>query len=125
VGRSTQLKGSKVILHTILRHASGSHVGAELIDVVDTLTTGADLLASNEDIKRSSPLGIFRVLGSVEGASVGRELVEDVVVCAVLLAHKLAKSHLVGSRQILLFDVTSIVTEHLDTFAEGDDGGLL
>jgi len=37
----------------------------------------------------------------------------------------LTKSHFVWSRQILLLDVTSVVTEHLDTFAEGDDGSLL
>jgi hypothetical protein len=122
---STQLEGRKVVLHTILDHTSFSHVGSELVDVVDSLTTGADLLTADEDIEGSSPLGVFGILGSVEGTSIGGELVKHVVIGVVLLANKLAKSHLVRSRQILLFDIAPVVAEHLKTLAEGKNESLL
>ncbi|KAI6770941.1 hypothetical protein HG531_009796 [Fusarium graminearum] len=125
VRRSTQLKGSEVVLHTILGHTGFSHVGSELVDVVDTLATGADLLAADEDIERSSPRRVLGVLGSIERTGICGEFVENIVIGVVLLTNELAKSHLIRSRQILHFDFASVVTEHLKTLAKREDKGLL
>jgi hypothetical protein len=101
---------SHVLLDTVARgiDALGADALFELAGVVDTLTTGKNLLSSDEHVKSVcdadaiSDCGASVVELGVEGSGSLGELVDDVEVGVVLLADDLTKSLLLGSAHILV-----------------------
>ncbi len=96
----------------------------QLDGVVDTLPTGADLLASHEQIIGIRDLGVGGVLLGVEGTGRLRELVEDVEVGLVFLADEGAEGLLLWRAHVLLVaDVAELLraffAEELLAFGKG------
>ncbi|TFA99250.1 hypothetical protein CCMA1212_008992 [Trichoderma ghanense] len=125
MGRRAEVEAGQVLLHALLGNAGGRHVGAQLGGIVDTLATGANLLAANEDVERPGPSRILGVLVGIEGTSACREAVQDVVVGVVLLTDELTQPNLIRRRQVLLGHVTAVVSKHLKSVSEVENQRLV
>jgi hypothetical protein len=74
----------------------------EVLRVVDSLSTGQNLLAAHEHVVGVGIFGVVRVGHGVEGPDGQRELVQDVEVSVILCLHQTTEKLLVWRRQILL-----------------------
>lgn len=87
--------------------------------VVNTLSTGSDLLTSHEEVVRVGEALVSWVQHSVEGSSSDGVAVKHVEVSVVFLAHHLTESLLSLSSQVLeLTLLEASFLEHLDTLTE-------
>lgn len=84
MGRSTEVERINVTLHTSRLDATLLHPLDQEFRVVDSLRTGQDLFPSHEEIIRVGQGRVGSVGHGVERSDGERELVEDVVVGAVL-----------------------------------------
>jgi hypothetical protein len=103
--RGTTLAESiEVILEAFLVRLEtlGAHGLLQLLDIIDTLSTGHDLLATHEEIVRVRETLVGGIGLGVEGADGHGELVEDVEVGVVLLADDLAELLLHCGREVVL-----------------------
>ena len=76
VGRTTPLETIKVVNHRLGIDLGLPHLLLEEDDVVDTLTAGKDLFASDEDIVGIGQLGVLRIGYSIEGGWRGTYLLK-------------------------------------------------
>jgi hypothetical protein len=102
----------------------GANSRLQLGRIVDTLPTGADLLASHEKVIGIRDLGVGWVHLGVEGTGRLGELVEDVEVGLVLLADEGAEGLLLWSAHVLIVaDVAELLgaflAEELLAFGKG------
>lgn len=104
VGRTSLAEGVQVVLETLLVRVNSlcDHRGLQLLDVVDTLSTRHDLLATHEEVVRVGELRVFRIGLGVEGSQGHGELVEDEEVGVILLPDNLAQLFFHRCRQVVL-----------------------
>jgi hypothetical protein len=84
MGRSTEVERINVTLHTSRLDSTLLHPLDQEFRIVDSLRTGQDLFTSHEEIIRVGQGRVGSVGHGVERPDGERELVEDVVVGAVL-----------------------------------------
>lgn len=104
----------EVVLEALLGRVEtlGAHGSLQLIDVVNTLSTGHDLLTTHEEVVGVGETGVLGVGLGVEGTDSHGELVQDVEVSVVLFADDLAKLLLHGSGEVVL---ETLLLGHVDT----------
>ncbi|KAH3666816.1 hypothetical protein OGAPHI_003265 [Ogataea philodendri] len=90
---------------------------SSVYEVVNTLGSRQNLLATHEEVVRVRVVAVFRVWHRVERSDSQRELVQDVEVGVVLVAHQFTQQLLVlGGQVLVVVNVLSGVSQHLDTF---------
>lgn len=101
---ATLAEGIEVILEALLVRLKtlSTHRLLQLLDIVDTLGAGHDLLATHEEIVRVGEALVVGIGLGVEGTDGHGELVEDVEVGVVLLADDLAKLLLHRGGEVVL-----------------------
>ena len=98
---STDLEGVNVTLDGGEVDTDLLGAGQEHLRVVDTLGSGHDLFTADEYIIRIRVSRVLRILHGIEGANVGRELVDDVEILLVFTMNNLTKNFLILSGDIL------------------------
>ena len=115
----TVLEGVDVVLDCLNSETALFSSLLQEYGVVNTLSSGSDLLTSHEEIVRVSEAGVLRVQHSVKGSGTDGVSIQHVEVSVILLTHNSAKSFLSLSAQILEFRllVASLI-DKLNTFTE-------
>lgn len=120
--RTSLAESVQVVLKALLVgiDSLGNHRGLQLLDVVDTLGTGHDLLTTHEEVIRVGESIVLRVGLGVEGSHGHRELVQNVEIGVVLVANDLAQLLLHRRREVilkslLLRDINTSLLQHSHT----------
>lgn len=104
VRRATLAESVEVVLEALLvrLEALSAHRLLQLLDIVDTLGTGHDLLTTHEEVVGVGETLVVGVGLGVERTNSHGEFVKDVEVGVVLLADDLAKLLLHGGGEVVL-----------------------
>lgn len=104
MGRTTLAESRQVVLESLLVgvEALGDHRLLQLLDVVNTLSTGHDLLTTHEEVIRVGEAGVLRAGLGVERTDGHRELVEHVEIGVVLVTNDLSQLLLHRGGEVVL-----------------------
>lgn len=102
--RAALAESIEIILEALLvgLKTLGAHRLLKLLDIVNTLSTGHDLLATHEEVVRVGEALVVGVGLGVEGTDGHGELVEDIEVGIILVADNLAELLLHGGGKVVL-----------------------
>lgn len=104
VGWATLAESVEVVLKALLVRLKtlSTHGLLQLLDIVDTLSTGHDLLTTHEKVIRVGEALVFGIGLGVEGTHGHGELVQHVEVGIILLADNMTKLLLHSSGEVVL-----------------------